>query len=279
LLALREGLEAALIVGLTFGVLTRLNRPELRRHVWLGTGVAALLSLAAGFGLHEVGFELEGPAEQAFEGLTMLTAAALLTWMILWMRSHARNLQEHLEADVRRAAAAGQARVVFTLALVAVLREGVELALFLTAATFQSNAATTVAGGLLGLASALLLGWVLYGTSSRLNVRAFFQVTGILLLLFAAGLVAHGAHEIIELGWIPPILDPIWNLSGILHEDSVVGSLLKSLFGYNATPSLTEVLAYVVYLATLAFAWRKHAPTRAGPPGAPVAHPSPNALR
>ncbi|HSB89315.1 MAG TPA: FTR1 family protein [Anaerolineales bacterium] len=256
LLALREGLEAALVIGLTFGVLNRMRRADLRRQVWLGAGMAAVMSAGAAVSLQAIGVRLEGRFEQVFEGLTMLTAAGLLTWMILWMRSQARRLQEGLEDEVRRAAQAGTARAVFTLAMLAVLREGVELALFLTATTYQTNAAATWTGGLLGLATALALGWIVYGTSVRLDMRAFFQATGLLLLLFAAGLVAHSVHEFNELGWIPPILDPIWNLSGILQEDSVVGSLLKSLFGYNANPSLTEALAYVVYLATLVFTWR-----------------------
>ncbi len=261
LLALREGLEAALIIGLTLGVLVRTNRGDLRRYVWLGTALASLLSVAVAIGLLLIGVQLQGQSEQIFEGLTMVFAAGLLTWMILWMRRQARRVQEGFEADVRRAAQAGQSRAIFTLAFLAVLREGVELALFLTAATFQVNAATTLSGGLLGLGTAVLLGWIVYGTSVRLDVRAFFQVTGVLLLLFAAGLVAHGVHEFNELGWVPPILDPIWNLSSVLREDIVVGSFLKSLFGYNADPSLTEALAYTLYLVTLALAWR----TAAGP--------------
>jgi len=268
LLALREGLEAALIIGLTLGVLARTNRGDLRRYVWIGTALASLLSIVVAIGLLQIGVQLQGRSEQIFEGLTMVFAAGLLTWMILWMRRQARRVQEGFEADVRRAAQAGQSRAIFTLAFLAVLREGVELALFLTAATFQVNAATTLSGGLLGLGTAVLLGWIVYGTSVRLDVRAFFQVTGLLLLLFAAGLVAHGVHEFNELGWVPPLLDPIWNLSSVLREDTVVGSFLKSLFGYNADPSLTEALAYIFYLVALALAWRG-----AARPTAPLPQP------
>jgi high-affinity iron transporter len=272
LLSLREGLEAALIVGLTLGVLSRIGRPELRRPVWLGAALAAAVSLLLGAILQRIGLELEGPAEQIFEGLTMALAAVILTWMIFWMRAQARRMQDGMEADVRRAAQAGSSNAMFSLAFLAVLREGVELALFLTAAAFQADGRSSVAGGLLGLATAALLGYLIYGAAVRLNLRMFFQATGILLLLFAAGLVGHAVHEFNELGWIPAIREPIWDLSFLVREDTVAGSLLRSLFGYNADPSLTEALAYAVYLSTLVLAWRGLAtPGPAAPAGRPRA--------
>ena len=260
LLSLREGLEAALLVGLTIGVLTRIGRLDLRRQVWLGVALASSLSIVIALALQRIGVALEGPAEQVFEGMTMLLAAAVLTWMIFWMRTQARKMQTGLEAEVRRAAQAGTSTAVFSIAFLAVFREGVELALFLTAATFQVDVAATLYGGLLGLATAMALGYLLYGASVRLDLRAFFQVTGLLLLLFAAGLVGHAVHEFNELRWIPPLMDPIWNLSAWLREDGLVGSFLKSLFGYNADPSLSEALAYASYLIVLALAWRGAAP-------------------
>lgn len=249
-----------MLVGLTLGVLSRVSRPDLRRHVWLGTGVAASASLVIAAALQRVGFEFGGKSEKIFEGATMLLAAGVLTWMILWMRARSRQVQAGLEADIHRAAGPGRPGAVFSIAFLAVFREGVELALFLTAATFQVDAAATLFGGLLGLATAMALGYLLYGTSIRLDLRAFFQVSGLLLLLFAAGLVGHAVHEFNDLGWIPPLMDPIWNLSVWLREDSLLGSLLKSLFGYNAEPSLTEALAYVSYLVVLVFVWRGVAP-------------------
>ena len=260
LLSLREGLEAALIVGLTFGVLTRIGRLDLRRQVWQGVALASSLSFVVAAALQRIGVALEGPSEQIFEGTTMLLAAVVLTWMIFWMRSQARKTQAGLEADIHRAARPGQSGAVFSIAFLAVFREGIELALFLTAATFQVDVAATLSGGLLGLATAVALGYLLYGTSIRLDLRVFFQATGLLLLLFAAGLVGHAVHEFNELGWIPTLMDPIWNLSAWLREDTLVGSFLKSLFGYNADPSLTEALAYASYLAVLTLAWRTASP-------------------
>ncbi len=257
LLALREGMEAALIVGIALGVLRRLRRADLIRPLWLGDAGAALLSLILGLALHQVGARLEGAAEEAFEGLTMLLAAVVLTWMIFWMQRQGRLLRGHLEADVQRAAGRGQAWAVFSLAFLAVLREGVETALFLTAAAMGSGSSSAFVGGMLGLATAVVLGWALFATTLQLDVAKFFTVTGALLLLFAAGLVAHGVHELNELGWIPAVIEHVWDTSALLDDTSGVGQVLRALFGYNANPSLTEVLAYAAYLAGVLLALRR----------------------
>jgi high-affinity iron transporter len=124
-------------------------------------------------------------------------------------------------------------------------------------------------GGLGGLAASAILGWGLFKTTLRLDLRRFFQVTGFLLLLFAAGLVAQGVHEFNEAGLIPTLREPIWDLSQVLGETTPAGSLLKALFGYNANPSLTEALAYVGYLVTLALALRPARPKSTGMAPAP----------
>ena len=249
LLALREGLEAALILGIVLGVLHRVGRPEQGRIVWLGAGLAALVSLGAAMGLVVMGISFEGQAEEIFEGMAMLLAAGVLTWMIFWMDRQGRVIQTELEKDVRRAALGGGQWALFSLAFVAVLREGIELALFLTAATFTTTAWATLVGGILGLAAAVLAGWLLFASTSRLDVRAFFQVTSILLIFFAAGLVAHGVHELNEAGAIPAIVEHVWDMNPVLDEDSGLGQILKTLFGYNGNPSLTEVVAYAGYWA------------------------------
>jgi high-affinity iron transporter len=257
LLAFREGLEAALILGIVLSVLRRVGRRDQEKMVWLGAGLAVLLSLAAGVGLYALGISFEGQAEEIFEGLAMLFAAGVLTWMIFWMDRQGQNIQAELEQDVRRAAAGGGKWAIFSLAFLAVLREGIELALFLTAATFTATAAATVIGGLLGLAAAVLAGWLIFATTTRLNVRAFFQVTSILLIFFAAGLVAHGVHELNEAGWVPAVVEHVWDMNPVLDENSGVGQILKALFGYNGNPSLTEVVAYVGYwIVVLLALWR-----------------------
>jgi high-affinity iron transporter len=251
LLALREGLEAALIVGVTLGVLAKMRRTAYTRAVWMGVAAASLASVAIAAGLQLVGAEFEGRGEEIFEGLTMLLAAGMLTWMIFWMQRQGARVQAGLEADVRQAAGRGQAWSLFGIAFVAVLREGIETALFLTAAAMTSSTRATLIGGLAGLLAAALLGWALFAATVRLNMRRFFQATGVLLILFAAGLVAHGVHEFNEAGLVPAVIEHVWNTNGILDENGGLGLLLKALFGYNGNPSLTEVIAYLAYYAAV----------------------------
>jgi high-affinity iron transporter len=250
LLSLREGLEAALIIGIVLGALRKINRPDLKPAVWAGVISAVLVSLVAGGLLTALGMSLEGKVEEIFEGFTMILAAGILTWMIFWMNRQGRYLRADVESEVHKAAAVGsRRRALFGLAFLAVVREGIELALFLTATGFVVRAGQTLIGGLLGLAAAIVLGWLLFSATLRLDLRRFFQVTGVLLILFAAGLVAHGVHEFNEAGWIPSVVDQVWNVNPWLDENSTLGSILKALFGYNGNPSLTEVLAYLAYFA------------------------------
>ena len=257
LLALREGLEAALIIGIVLGALRKIGRLELVPAVWRGAISAAVVSLIAGVGLTAVGLGLEGAAEQIFEGVAMLLAAGVLTWMIFWMHRQSRTIKGNLETGVRRAALTAGQGALFGLAFLAVVREGVELALFLSAAAFASGAQNTILGSLLGLTAAALLGWSLFASTVRLDLGRFFQVTGVLLLLFAAGLVGHSVHEFIEVGWIPAVVAHVWNLNTVLDEASPVGVMLKTLLGYNGNPALTEVVAYLGYVAAVLLAMRR----------------------
>jgi high-affinity iron transporter len=150
------------------------------------------------------------------------------------------------------------------------MREGIETALFLSAAAFQDDQTAVVLGGLMGIATACVLGWGLYRATIRLNVRRFFQVTGTLLILFAAGLFAHAVHEFVEVGLLPGLVDPVWNTSAVLDESSMAGTLLRTLFGYNADPNLLEVLAYLGYFIGVWIALRllrDRKPTPAMAPG------------
>lgn len=264
LLSLREGLEAALIIGIVLGAVSKIRRTDLAPAVWLGTLSAVIISILTAIILTSFGMSLEERAEQIFEGVTMLIAAGILTWMIFWMGKQARFLKSELEDGVNKAAASTGKRAVFWLAFMAVVREGVELAIFITAAFFAggedqvtTNIIQTLAGTILGLGTAVLLGYTIFATSLRLDLRRFFQVTGILLILFAAGLVAHGVHEFNEVGWIPGVVEHVWDVNMILDENSIAGQLLKTLFGYNGNPSLTEMIAYFVYIVVVAFFWRR----------------------
>lgn len=256
LLSLREGLEAALVIGIVLVVLRKINRPELAPSLWKGAGAALLVSLLGAFALMSAGAKFDGKAEQIFEGVAMLLAAMLLTWMIFWMRGQAGTMKQALEADVRQAALQKGGAAVFTLAFFAVVREGLELGLFLFAAGVGVGAAQVLAGAAAGLAAAAVLGYLLFKSTARLSLGKFFAVTNVLLILFAAGLVAHGIHEFNEAGLIPAVIEPVWNLNPFLDEKSVLGSLLAALFGYNGNPSLSEVIGYVAYFVALVLGLR-----------------------
>ena len=252
ILSLREGLEAALIIGIVLSALRQMQRRDLASAIWAGAGSAALLSLLTAILLTRLGLELKDPAEAIFEGLTMLLAAGILTWMIFWMSQRTRNMKTELESGVQRASRAGKGSL-FGLAFVSVLREGVELALFLTAAAFSSSSVQTMLGALLGLGTAVLLGWSFFATTVRLDLRRFFQVTGFMLLLFAAGLVARAVGELVIAGWMPAIIMHVWNVENVISAESVLGQTLGALFGYSPDPSLMQVLAYAAYFGIVLF--------------------------
>ncbi len=251
LLALREGLEAALMIGIALGVLVKMNRPELKKSVWRGAAAAAALSLAIALGLNFLGAEFEGRGEQIFEGLTMFLAAGVLTWMVFWMRHQGRSLKKEIQDQTSQAVGQQSQRGVFALAFLAIVREGVELALYLLAARFASSPAQTLAGAVLGLAGAAILGWLLFNSSRRLNLQQFFGVTNILMIAFAAGMVGLGVHEFNEAGWIPSLIEHVWNINPLLSDEAGLGAVLKALFGYNGSPSLSAVIAYLGYFAII----------------------------
>jgi high-affinity iron transporter len=263
LITLREGLEAALIVGIVLGVLRRMGRTDRSRPVWLGVLAAVVVSVIAAVALNALGVAFEGRGEAIFEGVAMLLAAGVLTWMIFWMQRQGRKIEADLERDVRRAITAGSAWALFSLAFVAVVREGIETVLFLTAAAFSATPGQTLIGGALGLAVASGVGWAIFALGRELNVRVFFRVTGVLLVLFAAGLVAHGVHELQEAALLPTVVEHVWDLNPILNEDSAMGQFLKALFGYNGNPSLIEALSYVAYFAAIILGTRSRDERRA----------------
>jgi high-affinity iron transporter len=253
-LSLREGLEAALIIGIVLGALRRTGRSDLNWSLWAGVVSAFIVSLLVALLLRLVDQELTGTTEQIFEGVTLLLAAGVLTWMIFWMRRQSGNIKSELEGKVSRAELGRGGGALFLLAFIAVLREGVELALYLTASSLASSAFQTLLGTSIGLLSAGVLGYLLYTSTLRLNLQRFFQVTSVILILFAAGLIAHSVAEFNEAGIIPAVISPIWNLNPLLNDQSVLGVIFSTLFGYHSRPSLTEVLSYGVYiLAALLF--------------------------
>ena len=238
LLSLREGVEMALIVGIVLAYLGQVGARAAQRWVWTGVASAAAVSLGFLGILNALDAEFEGATEQIFEGSTMFLAAGFLTWMILWMARNARTLRAELQRGVAAALDRGGAHWgLFLLVFFAVVREGVELALLLFSAPGEGK----VLGTVVGLA--------IYAFGRRVDLRTFFRVTTALLVLFAAGLVSHAAHEFAEAGILATVEGPVlWSTKAWLPHADGVGAILRALFGYSDTPHLIDVAAYVAYL-------------------------------
>ncbi|MEP7223414.1 MAG: FTR1 family protein [Actinomycetota bacterium] len=200
---LREGFEASLVVGIVLAFLDRTGRRDGFRAVWVGVGAALALSLGVGVALFAAGAELEGRSEAIFEGVVMLAAAGLLTWMIFWMRNRARTLRREIEGRTQAALDAGSAVGLALVVFIGVAREGVETALFLFSAVEGSSPIVSLVASLIGGAAAVGLGYLFYRGSHRLNLRTFFTATSVLLLLFAGYLLAFGLHQLAEAGVFP----------------------------------------------------------------------------
>ncbi len=247
---LREGLEAALILGILLAYLHKLGRHEGRGPIWAGTGAALAISLLGGLLLYGLAGELSGKLLELFEGLTMLLAVAILTAMILWMQRQARRLKAELHERVDQALATGSRVALAALAFTVVGREGIETALFLVAGSLKAESGLAYAlAGIAGGAIAAFLGYLLYQGTLRLNLRVFFTVTGALLILFAAGLLSNGLKELQEAGAVPALIPHVWDTYDLLQDNTEAGRLLATLFGYDPSPSLLQVLVYGAYLA------------------------------
>jgi high-affinity iron transporter len=199
-IVLREGFEAALLVGLILGVLNKTGQREHTRYVWIGVGAALACAIVIGAILFAAVGELEGNAEKLYEGTAMLLAAAVVTWMVFWMRKQARTLGGHLRSQVSSAIVAGGGLALASVAFIGVAREGLESALFLFAAVSDDGVVATVFGGALGAVAAVTLGYLFYRGTIRLDLRRFFMITGVLVIGFAAYLIAGGMHEFGEAG-------------------------------------------------------------------------------
>ncbi len=250
---LREGVEAALIVSIIAAFLVKTGGGQYLHRVWIGTGAAVAVSVVVALVLWIAIGGFEEPYEQIFEGIAMLVAAGVVTWMLFWMRSQAGGIKQALQAQVSSAVVAGGTWALALLAFTAVIREGIETALFLVgqAASAEKSAPLVVVGALVGLGVAVVLGFGFYRGSRRLNLPAFFRWTGVALVFIAAGLLSHAIHEFIEIGAIQFGTQQAFDISAILpHEgDGVlafVGGLLRAMFGYTSRP---EVLTFVAWLA------------------------------
>ncbi len=245
-LFLREGLEASLIVSILFAALRQLGELKQMRAVWIGIGLAVLASLGGGAIIYITIRAYNGSTFQTiFETITYLVAVVLLTSMTFWLQSHTRTLKKDLTSQ---ATMAGSAFGLGLLAFFTVGREGLETAVFSLALAFQSSGFWLLLGALLGLATSMVLCWFIYRLGYRLDFRIFFRVMGILLLVFAAGLLANAIQNMQALGWISFGTMQLWNSAKFLSEDSTIGDILHVFIGYADAPSVLQVSLYVSYL-------------------------------
>jgi high-affinity iron transporter len=259
----REALEASLIVGIVLGYLAKTKQTKYNNVVYLGVVSGVVASIFGALLFNAVAGGFTGRNEQIFEGITMLVGALLLTTMILWMMKQkhvAKELEQKVATEIKEAHRFG----LFSLVFISILREGIETVIFLGAVSFVS-VDNSLIGALAGLTSAILLGYIMFVGSRQINLKKFFNATSIILILFAAGLVAHGIHELQEASVVPTVVEHVWDINlplnpdgsyPFLHEKGYVGEIMKGLFGYNGNPSLIEVISYLAYLVTIFILWR-----------------------
>ena len=253
---LREGVEASMIIAILLAYLDRIGRRDHFRDVLAGVGAALVLATAGGVAAYETIRSYDGSRVQTiFETGTYLVAAGVLTYMTFWMRNHARSLSAELRARTD-AALDGRARLgLALLAFQAVGREGLETVVFTLAIVFSTTPAGALSGAAIGLAGALAIAFVIYRLGHRLNLGRFFTVIGVLLMVFAAGLLADAVENLQELGWLPVLNLPMWHTGQLLSQDSALGDVLHSFFGYSDAPTPLQLLVYVGYLAIVIAAY------------------------
>jgi high-affinity iron transporter len=248
-IGLREGLEASLIVGIIATFLGQQGRRDVMRWVWVGVGIAVTLCAAAAIALKIAEENLPQKEQEGLETVIGLLAVAMVTWMIVWMRKHARGLKHDLEGKAAAALAGGSVGTLVFMAFLAVLREGFETAVFLLAA-FQGSRDPAAAGtgATLGVVVAVVIGIAIYRGGLRLNMEKFFRFTGFVLVLVAAGLVATAAHTAHEAGWLNIGQHEVLDLSWLVGPGSIRSALLTGMLGIQVRPVTVEVLGYLLYL-------------------------------
>ncbi len=252
LLTSRETLEASLVVGIVLAYLNKTNNQNYKKTVYYAIAFGVLASILAAFTFTFFAGEFKGSSEQIFEGVTMLIGAFLLTTMILWMMQQ-RYITKEIESKVHMHLANPASILshlgIFMVIFIAIIREGIETVIFMNALNYANG--INFIGGTLGIIAAIVVGYLFFISTRKINLKKLFNISSVLLILFAAGLVLHGTHEFVEGGIVPGIVSPLFDISHVLSDKGVVGSFLKGLFGYVPDPSLVEVIAYFTYLSLI----------------------------
>ncbi len=254
----RESIEAMLVIGILYSWLKRQQHGGKGVRALAGGIVAGLLLAGVlAWAMLAAQDELSGLALEWFQAAILFGAAGLIVQMVLWMQKNGRQMKQSMEHELLRAFDHSGTLGIAVIAALAIAREGAETVIFLYGIALEHSATEMAAGAALGFALAVLTAWLLSLGLRFLNYRQFFRLSGLLLLLFAVALLAAGVERIIGLGWLPPLLDPVWDSSGLLDDNSGVGAVLASFAGYRARPSLMLLAIYVSYWVAVLLAQRK----------------------
>jgi len=275
-LAFREGLEAILVVAIVLLYLKNTNQQKYNKYVYLGSVIAVISSIGFAFVFTLLFGGFTGTLEEIFEGFTFIISGIFIVTLILWVSKEGPKIRTHIEEKVEISIEKGKMYSITILVFVIIIREGIELVLLLTGATSLGaiNEISIILGSLIGLSISVLIGVLIYYGVRSINLTIFFKITNVVLILFAAGLITYGIHELIEAGVVNPIIEEVWNIKHILPESfpdgnpataewlEIIGSLLKALFGYNANPSLLEIIIYPILLLSIGLIsfhiWKKN---------------------
>lgn len=254
LIGLREGLEAALVVSILIAYVVRIGQRQLLPRLWAGIILAIALSLGVGAFLQLTSQTLTFEAQEAFGGTMSIIAAGLITWMIFWMAKNARYIRSHLEGQIDNALLGG-AWTLTIVAFMSVGREGLETALFLWAGIQASGSTVApIVGAVLGLATAVVIGFVVYRGAMRINIAKLFTWTGALLIIVAAGVLAYGVHDLQEAGILPGLHNLAFDVSATIPPSSWYGTLLKGVFNFSPATTWLEFVVWWAYvIPTMAF--------------------------
>lgn len=249
LIGLREGLEASLVVCILIAYLVKTDRRDALKPIWIGIGAALALALGFGCALEFGSQELTFEAQEALGGSLSLLAVGLVTWMVFWMRRTARHLKAELHGKLDAALRMGTGALVAT-AFLAVGREGLETALFVWASVRAAGDGSPrpLIGAALGIATAVVLGWLFYRGALRINLAKFFTWTGGMLVVVAAGVLAYGFHDLQEARWLPGLSDRAFDISDTVDPSSWYGTLLKGIFNFQPDPTVLQVTVWLLYL-------------------------------
>jgi high-affinity iron transporter len=275
LIGLREGLEATLVVSILVAFLVKSQRTDRLKQVWAGVGLAVALSVIFGWLLSYTQTTLlkDYRQQELFEAITSIAAVVFVTWMIFWMRRAARGIAGELRNKLQDALAMGSIAVA-VMAFLAVVREGLETSLIFYSAVQGAD----LNGGPLfaligGIATSVAIGYLMYATAVRINLSKFFTITGVLLILVAAGIFKYGVHDLQEAGVLPGIGNTAYHMGGVLDPSSWYTALLAGMFNITPEPTVLEVVAWFAYAVPVLvlFLWRprrKPAPAPSAPPAA-----------